>query len=137
MFLLGQSTRMSHNEVVAQERKLTTTAVLKRASQDATAEKRDIAFAVGKQKAHDGQVARKVAAHAKAQGESHGRAQGESAGKATGEVNGRSQGETAGKLSAESEQTTALGHDSEGYMYGTLPNGQECSDNPQVSVPPC
>src|SRR5262249_38165050 len=53
MSLLGQSTRMSHSEVVAQEHRLTSIALLKRANQDAVAEKQAVAAAVAKQKAHD------------------------------------------------------------------------------------
>ena len=133
MFFLGQSTRMSHSEVVVQERKMVTAAVQQRASQDALSEKHAIATAVSKQKAHDRKVAKKEAAHVKSAGESRGRAQGEFSGRAQGEA----QGETSGKLQAESETTKIVGHDFEGYAYGYLSDGRECNDNPHTVVPSC
>jgi DNA-binding protein H-NS len=137
MFFLGQSTRMSHGEVAAQEHRLVSTAVQQRASQDAASEQQAIARAVVKQKTHDQQVAKKETAHARSVGESTGRAQGESSGKAQGESSGKTYGETVGRLNAESETTKLAGHDSEGYAYGTLPSGQECDDNPRVPLPAC
>ena len=91
MFFLGQSTRMSHGEVMAQEHKLVTTAVQQRVSQDAISEKQAVAKAVGKQKTHDRRVAKQEAAHAKAEGESSGRATGESSGRVQGELSGEAQ----------------------------------------------
>jgi hypothetical protein len=137
MFFLGQSTRMSHAAVVVQEHKLVRAAVQQRASQDAISEKQAIAQAIGKQKTHDQQVAKGEAAHAKSEGESSGRSQGESSGKAQGETSGKAQGETSGRAQAQSETTKIAGHDSEGYAYGTLPNGRACDDNPQVPLPVC
>ena len=133
----GQSTRMSHGEVVAHEHKLVTVAIQQRANQDATSEKQAIALAVRKQKTHDQQVAKGEAEHAKSEGESSGRSQGESSGKAQGESSGKTQGETAGRAQAQSETTKINGHDSEGYAYGTLPNGRPCDDNPEVTLPAC
>jgi uncharacterized protein HemX len=136
-FFLGQSTRMSDSEVVAQERKLVATSVQQRANQDAARERQAVAKAVAKQKAHDQQIAKRAAAHAKSEGESSGRAQGESSGKAQGESSGRAQGEASGKTQAESETTKITGHDAEGYAYGYLPDGQACEDNPHTSAPAC
>lgn len=129
MFFLGQSTRMSHGEVVAQEHKLVAAALLQQAGQDALREKQAVGKAVAKQKAHDQRVAKEVAAHAKSEGESSGRSQGE--------FSGRAQGESSGKAQAESETTKVTGHDSEGYAYGYLPNGGACDDNPRVPLPLC
>jgi hypothetical protein len=145
MFFLGQSTRMSHAAGVVQEHKLVTAALQQRASQDAISEKQAIVHATGKQKTHDQKVAKGEAAHAKSEGESSGRSQGESSGKAQGESSGKAQGESSGKEQGETEGKRQVesrvfhitGHDSEGYGYGTLANGQPCDENPQASLPAC